>query len=205
MTVLDHPLAYNALAEMRSKVTNTLEFRRATKALTQFVVYEATRSSVTRMMKIETPLCETDVPVLDRSPVIVGVWRAGQIMVDVAVEMFPDASAGYLGMFRNEETFEPEFYYENIGEVANKDVLLVDPMLATGGSAILAIEKLLASGANIETISLLCLIASAEGVSNVHKAHPEVRVVAGALDEKLNDNAYIVPGLGDAGDRINNT
>ena len=126
-------------------------------------------------------------------------------MVDASLKIYPKASVGYLGMFRNEETHQPEFYYEKLPDLAERTVFVVDPMLATGGSLITAIDKVIDAGANPELITIACLIASTKGIENVHNKHPGIAIYAGAIDAELNADAYIVPGLGDAGDRLYNT
>jgi len=207
LTVIDHPLAFEQLAIMRNEASKPEHFRAACKQLTKYVLYESYSNSATTTTTIKTPMIEAEVPVLNEpNPVVVGIWRAGQIMVDAVLDLLPESTVNHLGVFRDEETHQPEFYYKNINEsLTERTVIIVDPMLATGGSAKFAIDTLKEHGAKSENIRLLCLIASAEGIKTIQDHDSKIAITVGAIDEKLNSDAYIVPGLGDAGDRINNT
>lgn len=203
---LTNPIAQTLVSKLRDHTTAPNEFRDTARKLTTYLVYEAAAELPAKSITITTPLTETKQSVLEQdNPVIVGIWRAGQIMVEAALEVYPNASVGYLGMFRNEDTHEPEFYYENLPELTDRPVILVDPMLATGGSLLTAIDKLAEAGANTTQLTVACLIASTPGIHNVHNKYPDTSIYAGAIDAELNDDAYIVPGLGDAGDRLYNT
>lgn len=203
---LTNPLAQTLVAKLRDQTTPPNEFRQTAQQLTEFVIYEASSNLPTTTVAVTTPITETNETVLqEQSPAIVGIWRAGQIMVDASLNVYPKASVGYLGMYRDEETHEPEFYYEKLPELIDRRVFLVDPMLATGGSLLTAIDKLNDAGANPDEITVACLLASTDGISNVHAKYKNVEIYAGAIDSELNEKAYIVPGLGDAGDRLYNT
>ena len=204
--VLDHPLAYEQLILMRDEATQPAEFRAACKKLTEYVFYEALANAALETRTVQTPLTETEAPVMaEPDPVVIGIWRAGQIMVEAATDLLPKCSVKHLGVFRDESTHQPEFYYENLDDsILNRTIFVVDPMLATGGSAKFAMELLLQKGVDPTNINLLCLIASPEGVKTINEFDNRIKMILGAVDEKLNENAYIVPGLGDAGDRINN-
>lgn len=205
VTVLSHPLVDNKLAIMRNKSTSSAEFRQLLREITFFLGYEATRNLPTQLKPVETPITTTEFPMLANSPItIVPILRAGLGMVDGMLSLLPSASVGHIGIQRNEETHKPEEYFCKLPKnIENSFVIVVDPMLATGGSAIDAITRLKEHGCN--HICMLNLVAAPEGIESFRKAHPDVDIYTAAIDEGLNSQAYIVPGLGDAGDRIFNT
>lgn len=201
-TVLDHPLIKHKLSVLRDENTPSFIFRRTVSEITLLECYEATKHLVTREVEVKTPLatCTCDT-IAKQEPVIVPILRAGLGMLDAVLEMIPSAPVAHLGMYRNEETHEPiEYYAKMPGYIHERQVLLIDPMLATGGSLIAALHALRQRG--VKDIVAMVIVASPEGVKAVLDADPDVRLFACALDEVLNDDAYIVPGLGDAGDRI---
>lgn len=201
-TVLDHPLIKHKLSVLRDENTPSFIFRRTVSEITLLECYEATKHLVTREVEVKTPLatCTCDT-IAKQEPVIVPILRAGLGMLDAVLEMIPSAPVAHLGMYRNEETHEPiEYYAKMPGYIHERQVLLIDPMLATGGSLIAALHALRQRG--VKDIVAMVIVASPEGVKTVLDADPDVRLFACALDEALNDDAYIVPGLGDAGDRI---
>ena len=201
-TVLDHPLIKHKLSVLRDEKTPSFIFRRTVSEITLLECYEATKHLVTREVEVKTPLatCTCDT-IAKQEPVIVPILRAGLGMLDAVLEMIPSAPVAHLGMYRNEETHEPiEYYAKMPGYIHERQVLLIDPMLATGGSLIAALHALRQRG--VKDIVAMVIVASPEGVKTVLDADPDVRLFTCALDEALNDDAYIVPGLGDAGDRI---
>lgn len=201
-TVLDHPLIKHKLSVLRDEKTPSFIFRRTVSEITLLECYEATKHLVTREVEVKTPLatCTCDT-IAKQEPVIVPILRAGLGMLDAVLEMIPSAPVAHLGMYRNEETHEPiEYYAKMPGYIHERQVLLIDPMLATGGSLIAALHALRQRG--VKDIVAMVIVASPEGVKTVLDADPDVRLFACALDEALNDDAYIVPGLGDAGNRI---
>lgn len=201
-TVLDHPLIKHKLSVLRDENTPSFIFRRTVSEITLLECYEATKHLVTREVEVKTPLatCTCDT-IAKQEPVIVPILRAGLGMLDAVLEMIPSAPVAHLGMYRNEETHEPiEYYAKMPGYIHERQVLLIDPMLATGGSLIAALHALRQRG--VKDIVAMVIVASPEGVKAVLDADPDVRLFACALDEALNDDAYIVPGLGDVGDRI---
>jgi len=200
--VIDHPLVQHKLSILRERGTSHGEFRRLAREITMLAAYEATADLPLEAVTVRTPLAETSARRLCSPEVaVVGILRAGLVMVEAVLELIPDAAVGHLGMFRDPATHEPVDYYAKLPDrLGERAVLLVDPMLATGGSATHALAQLEAAGAT--DIRLLCIVGCPEGVSVVRAAHPGVPIFLAALDERLDDNAYIVPGLGDAGDRI---
>jgi uracil phosphoribosyltransferase len=200
LTVVDHPLARARLSRMRDERTDNAAFRAALRELTQMLVYEATRDLAIAEDPIKTPVTATTGYRLAAPPLIVPVLRAGLGMADTAHGMLPESQMGFVGLARNEVTFQPEAYMASLPEsLVDRDVFVLDPMLATGGSAIAAVDILKQWGA--EKIKFLGLIAAPEGVAALSAAHPDVPIHLAALDERLNELGYIVPGLGDAGDR----
>ncbi len=200
--ILDHPLVQHKISLLRSKRTGTKEFRDLVGEIATLMCYEATRDLPTEEVEIETPIAIARTRMLSgRKLAFVPILRAGLGMVDGMLTLVPAAKVGHIGLYRNEKTLEPVEYYcklpEDIGE---RDVIVLDPMLATGGSACDAITLIKKRGAR--SIKFLCLIAAPEGVARLQKTHPDVEIYIAAMDEKLNENGYIVPGLGDAGDRI---
>ncbi len=200
--VLEHPLIQHKLAILRNKDTSVKEFRELVGEIAGLMCYEATRKLPTEEVEVETPVGLAKCHVLaGKKLAIVPVLRAGLGMVDNIVDLIPSAKIGHIGLYRDPETHKPVEYYCKLPEdVANRQVFVVDPMLATGGSAVAAIDFLKEHGC--KNIIMMNIIAAPEGVKAVQEAHPDVELYLAALDERLNDHAYIVPGLGDAGDRI---
>ena len=202
VVVMDHPLIQHKIGLIRRKETGTKDFRQTISEIAMLICYEATRDLQLDDVEIETPICKTTVKELKgKKLAVVPILRAGLGMVDGMLQLIPSAKVGHIGLYRDEVTHEPHEYYcklpENIDE---RLVILPDPMLATGGSAIQAVDFIKARGC--KNIKFMCIIAAPEGLSALIKAHPDIDIYVGCLDEKLNENAYIVPGLGDAGDRI---
>jgi len=202
VNILDHPLIQHKLTQIRQKDTSTLQFRQMINEIAGLMVYEITRDLPLEAIEIETPVSKAMSHVIaGKKMVIVPILRAGLGMVDGILQMVPAARVGHIGIVRNEETLEPHEYFAKLPEdVDQRDVFIVDPMLATGGSAIAAIESVKKRGAR--NVKLICLVGAPEGVAAIENAHPDVPIYLAALDEKLNEKGYIVPGLGDAGDRI---
>ncbi len=200
--VLDHPLIQHKLAILRDKETSVKEFRELVGEIAALMCYEATRNLPTQEVEVETPVAVAKVRKLaGKKLAIIPVLRAGLGMVDTMVALIPSAKIGHIGLYRDPETHKPVEYYCKLPEdIESRQVFVVDPMLATGGSAVAAIDFLKARGC--KQIVMMNIIAAPEGVKTVMEAHPDVELYIAALDEKLNDHAYIVPGLGDAGDRI---
>ncbi|MFZ5968878.1 MAG: uracil phosphoribosyltransferase [Bacillota bacterium] len=200
--VMDHPLIQHKLTLIRDKNTGSKEFREVVKELAMLMGYEVTRNLPLEEVEIETPVCKTKAKVIaGRKLGIIPILRAGLGMVDGMLNLIPAAKVGHIGLYRDPETLEPvEYYCKLPADVNERDLIVLDPMLATGGSANAAIQFIKDKGAN--SIRFMCLIASPEGIKAVQDAHPDVEIYVAAVDEKLNDHAYIVPGLGDAGDRL---
>lgn len=205
LVIMDHPLIQHKLGIMRVKTTSTKEFRDLVSEVAMLICYEATRDLKLADIEIETPLVKTTVKeIAGKKLCIVPILRAGLHMADGILNLIPNAKVGHIGLYRNEETLEPvEYFCKLPQDAADREIFVVDPMLATGGSAIAAIQLLKAR--NITKIHFLCLIAAPEGVKKLQEAHPDVDIYIGALDERLNEQGYILPGLGDAGDRIYGT
>ena len=202
VVVMDHPLIQHKIGIMRRTETGSKEFRTLVSEVAMLQCYEATRGLELEEVEIETPICRTTVKELKgKKLAIVPILRAGLGMVDGMLQMIPAAKVGHIGLYRNEETAEPvEYFCKLPADCVNREVFVVDPMLATGGSAVEAIQMLKKRG--ITKIHFICIIAAPEGIQKVTEAHPDVDLYIGALDERLNEKKYIVPGLGDAGDRI---
>lgn len=200
--VFDHPLISDKLSRMRRKETSSMDFRRQLTEISTLMGYEVFRDLKTKMVEVETPICTAEFPMLEDMPItIVPILRAGLGLVEGLQSLLPTARVGHIGMYRDEETKQPvEYYYKMPVGIEKGMVIVVDPMLATGGSAVDAISALKARGCS--NIRLMNLVAAPQGVEAVQKAHPDVDIYVAAVDECLNDDAYIVPGLGDAGDRI---
>ena len=200
--VMDHPLVAHKLTIMRDKNTSVKDFRELVSEIGMLITYEATRDLPLTTKHIETPLCEADMPTLaGKKFAVVPILRAGLGLVDGVLRMVPSARVGHIGMYRDEETLIPHVYFCKMPkDIADRDIIIVDPMLATGGSAIAAIDFLKQHGC--KQIIMMNVIGCPEGVKAVQDAHPDVDIYVAAIDEKLNEHAYIVPGLGDAGDRI---
>ena len=202
VVILDHPLIHHKLAIMRNKNTGTREFRELVNEVAGLMCYEATRDLPTEEVMVETPITTAKCRMLSgKKLAIVPILRAGLGMVDAMVDLIPSAKIGHIGLYRDPETHEPVEYYCKLPEdIGNRQVFVVDPMLATGGSAVAAIDFLKKHGC--KNIIMMNIIGCPEGIKRVTEAHPDVDVYVATCDEKLNDHAYIVPGLGDCGDRI---
>jgi len=200
--VFDHPLIQHKLTHIRQKDTGTKEFRELVDEIATLMAFEATRDLPLEEVEIETPIGKTKSKVISGKKLgVVPILRAGLGMVDGILKLIPAAKVGHIGLYRDPETLKPVEYYVKLpSDVAERDFFVVDPMLATGGSAVEAISALKKRGA--KSITFICLIAAPEGVEALTTAHPDVDIYIAALDEKLNDHGYIVPGLGDAGDRL---
>ena len=200
--IMDHPLIQHKIGFIRRESTGTKDFRQTISEIATLICYEATRDLKLSDVRIKTPICETTVKELKgQKMAIVPILRAGLGMVDGMLTLIPAAKVGHIGLYRDPETLKPvEYYCKLPADCAEREVFVVDPMLATGGSSIAAIQMLKDKGC--KNIHFMCIIAAPEGVEAMTAAHPDVDLYIGALDEKLNDHGYIVPGLGDAGDRI---
>lgn len=200
--ILNHPLVSHKLTILRDKNTGTKEFRELVGELSQILCYEALKDAEVKDVEIETPLCKMQGKKVDENRyAFVPILRAGTGMLDGLISIMPNAKIGHIGLYRNEETLKPvKYYFKTPKDLANRVTIVLDPMLATGGSSIDAISMLKEEGA--KEIKFLCIIAAPEGIKALQEVHPDVEIYAAALDEKLNEKGYIVPGLGDAGDRI---
>ena len=199
--ILSHPLIKHKLSIIRDKNTSTKQFKECLDEIAGLMAYEISKDFDTVVTEIETPICKCNVDVLAKDIIIVPILRAGLGMVDGIRNLIPTAKVGHVGLYRDEETLEPVEYFAKFPkEIASTIVLVVDPMLATGGSAIAAIEMLKKRGCT--NISYVGLVGAPEGVNNLKTAHPDIDIYLASLDEKLNENGYIVPGLGDCGDRL---
>ena len=203
--VMDHPLIQHKIGIMRDKNTTTKEFRALVSEVAMLIYYEASRNLPLADKTIETPLVTTTVKeIAGKKLCVVPILRAGLHMADGILNLTPNAKVGHIGLFRDEETLEPvEYFCKLPSDAAEREIFVVDPMLATGGSAIVAVQKLKDRG--IKRIRFLCLIAAPEGIEKLVAAHPDIDIYIGAKDERLNEHGYILPGLGDAGDRIYGT
>ena len=202
VNVIDHPLIQHKLTLMRQKDTGTKDFRELLEEIAMLMAYEITRDFPLKEIEIETPVAKCKAKVLAGKKVgVVPILRAGLGMLNGVVNMIPAARVGHVGMYRDPKTLKPvEYYCKLPGDVAERTLIVVDPMLATGGSSAAALELLKQKGA--KSMILMCLVAAPEGIRLVNQEHPDVPIYVAAIDEKLNDKGYIVPGLGDAGDRI---
>lgn len=200
--VLNHPLLSHKLAILRDKKTGTKEFRELISEITLFLCFEAMKNAETHEVEIETPIQKTKAEMINEDDYIfVPILRAGTGMIDGIIKMIPNAKIGHIGLYRDEKTVKPvRYYYKMPKGIGEKEIIVIDPMLATGGSGIDAITLLKEDGAT--NIKFLCIIAAPEGIKKMKEAHPDVQIYCAAVDEKLNEASYIVPGLGDAGDRI---
>ncbi len=205
LTIVDHPLVQHKLSSLRSQDTNTESFRSLLREVSQMLAYEATRDLPTELQAITTPITTFDAPVISGKKLcLVSILRAGNGMVDGLLTLLPLARVGHIGLYRDPETLQPvEYYFKVPADIAERQVIVVDPMLATGNSAVAAIARIKQCGC--ASIKLLCLLAAPEGVANMAEHHPDVPIVTASLDSHLNEHGYIVPGLGDAGDRIYGT
>ena len=202
LTVVDHPLVQHKLSIMRDKETSTAGFRRLLKEISLLLAYEVTRGLEMTTTRIETPLEPLDAPTLDgKKLALISILRAGNGLLDGILELIPAARVGFVGLYRDPETLQPVQYYCKLPDALDERIcIVVDPMLATGNSSVAAIDLLKAQGA--KNIRFLCLLAAPEGVARMKEAHPDVPIVTASLDSHLNEHGYIVPGLGDAGDRM---
>jgi uracil phosphoribosyltransferase len=202
LTLVDHPLVQHKLSLMRDARTPSPDFRRLLREISLLLTYEATRGLPLRKVTITTPLTDMKAPMLDGpDPVVVSILRAGNGLLDGVLDVVPTAKVGFVGLYRDEKTLKPVQYYCKLPpEMTGRLAIVVDPMLATGNSSAAAIDLIKAAGAS--EICLICLLAAPEGVASMAAAHPDVRIVTASLDSHLNERGYIVPGLGDAGDRI---
>ena len=202
--VLDHPLIQHKLTMIRQKDCGTKVFREVVNEISMLMAYEVSRDLPLEDVEIETPLVKTTLKTLAGKKVaIIPILRAGLGMVDGILELIPAAKIGHVGMYRDHDTLQPVEYFVKLpSDISERQLFVVDPMLATGGSAVAAIDALLKRGAQPNSIKFCCLVAAPEGVKVLHDAHPEIDIYAAALDERLNENGYILPGLGDAGDRL---
>ena len=202
LVVMDHPLIQHKISLIRDKSTGTKDFRALVEELAMLMAYEVTRDLPLKEVEIETPVAKAKTKVISGKTIgIVPILRAGLGMVDGILSLVPAAKVGHIGLYRDPETLQPvEYYCKLPTDAAERDLIILDPMLATGGSANGAIQLLKERG--ITNIKLVCLISAPEGIEAVQKAHPDVDIFVAAVDEKLNDHGYIVPGLGDAGDRL---
>lgn len=203
--VIDHPLVQHKLSLLRDRHTDVRDFRELAQEISMLMAFEAMRDLTLEPVAIETPVAKVEAQRLSgKKLALVAILRAGLVMVDGILRLVPAARVGHIGLYRNPETLEPVEYYNKLpSDIAERDVFLLDPMLATGGSAAAAITILKALGAT--RVRLLCILGAPEGIAAVHGEHPDVEIILAARDERLNEHGYIVPGLGDAGDRIYGT
>lgn len=202
VTVVNHPLVQHKLTLMREKDTSTASFRQLLREISLLLAYEVTRGLDVTTKRIETPLCEMDAPILEgKKLALISILRAGNGLLDGILELIPAARVGFVGLYRDPETLQPVQYYCKVpAELDNRMTIVVDPMLATGNSSVAAVDLMKEKGA--KNIRFLCLLAAPEGIARMREAHPDVPIVTAAIDSHLNDHGYIVPGLGDAGDRM---
>ena len=202
VVVMDHPLIQHKIGIIRREETGSKDFRTLVSEIAMLMCYEATRDLKLTDVEINTPICKTTVKELKgKKLAVVPILRAGLGMVDGMLNMIPAAKVGHIGLYRDPETLEPvEYYCKLPADSSEREVFVVDPMLATGGSAVDAVNQIKKSGG--KNIKFMCIIAAPEGVKRLHEAHPDIQIYVGSLDRQLNENAYICPGLGDAGDRI---
>ena len=202
---LNHPLIEHKLAILRDKNTSTKEFRELVSEIGMFLCFEAMRDAKLKRVEVETPLQKIKIGKLDENKyAFVPILRAGMGMLDGVIKVVPNAKIGHIGMYRNEETFEPvNYFYKVPKDIDKREVIILDPMLATGGSAVDTIEHL--KGKGVKKIKFLCIIAAPEGIKEVTEKYPDVKIYTAHIDRELNENKYICPGLGDAGDRIYGT
>ncbi|WP_444431445.1 uracil phosphoribosyltransferase [Rhodobacter capsulatus] len=202
VTVVDHPLVQHKLTLMREKDTSTASFRQLLREISLLLAYEVTRGLDLTTKRIETPLCEMDAPILEgKKLALISILRAGNGLLDGILALIPAARVGFVGLYRDPETLQPVQYYCKVpAELEDRMVIVVDPMLATGNSSAAAVQLMKDKGA--KNIRFLCLLAAPEGIARMRAAHPDVPIVTASIDSHLNDHGYIVPGLGDAGDRM---
>jgi uracil phosphoribosyltransferase len=202
LTIVDHPLVQHKLTLMRDRETSTAGFRRLLREISLLLAYEVTRDLPVTTRTVETPLMAMESPVLKgKKLALISILRAGNGLLDGVLELIPAARVGFVGLYRDETTLQPvQYYFKVPGDLDERVTIAVDPMLATGNSSVAAIDLLKQTGAR--DLRFLCLLAAPEGVARMKSAHPDVRVVTAALDKRLNEKGYILPGLGDAGDRM---
>ena len=202
VTVVEHPLVQHKLALMRRRETDTARFRLLLREISLLLGYEVTRDLATEIRSIETPLAETRAPFLTgKKLVLISILRAGNGLLEGLLDLIPSARVGHVGLYRDPETLVAmEYYFKVPDDLGDRPVIVLDPMLATGNSAVAAVTRL--KEAHARDIKMLCLLAAPEGIAAFHAVHPEVAIVTAAVDERLDDHGYIVPGLGDAGDRL---
>ncbi len=202
LTVVDHPLVQHKLTLMRESRTSTAQFRQLLREISLLLAYEVTRGLSMTTRTIETPMCSMEAPQIEgKKLALVSILRAGNGLLDGILELIPAARVGFVGLYRDEETLQPvQYYFKVPTQLEDRTVIVVDPMLATGNSSAAAIDLIKQAGA--KDIRFLCLLAAPEGVERMKAAHPDVPIVTASVDERLNDHGYIVPGLGDAGDRM---
>lgn len=202
LTVVSHPLVQHKLTLMREKDTSTASFRQLLREISLLLAYEVTRELPMTTKKIQTPICEMDAPAIDgKKLALISILRAGNGLLDGILELIPAARVGFVGLYRDHETLQPvQYYYKVPDQLQDRICIVVDPMLATGNSSAAAIKLLKDSGAR--NIRFLCLLAAPEGIRHMNAEHPDVQIVTASVDSHLNENGYIVPGLGDAGDRM---
>ena len=205
LTLVEHPLVSHWITVLRDKTTKPADFRRAMANVTRHLFIRASEDLPATQVTVETPLAKTTGAIIDTEIVLVPILRAGQGMVDPILEAVPNALVGYLGMYRDEQSLDPVSYYFRLPEISDDShIFVIDPMLATGGSSSLALSHV-KEKTNSHNITFLCIISAPEGVKRLNNEHPDVHIYTSALDKRLNDDAFIVPGLGDAGDRQYNT
>ncbi len=202
VTIVNHPLVQHKLSLMRRKDKSTAEFRALLEETALLLGYEAMKDLPTEMREVETPLCTTQTPELfGKKLCFISILRAGEGLLGAMLNLVPSARVGHVGLYRDEETLQPvEYLVKMPKDMAERTVIALDPMLATGNSAIAAIDRIKQAGAR--DVRFVCLLSAPQGVENLRKAHPDVPIITAAIDEKLNENGFIVPGLGDAGDRL---
>jgi len=202
LTIVEHPLVSHKLTLMRDRDTSTKSFRQLLREISLLLAYEVTRSLPMTTMQVDTPICPMEAPTIaGKKLALVSILRAGNGLLDGILELIPNARVGFVGLYRDPETLQPVQYYFKVPDaLQDRLTIVVDPMLASGNSSVAAIDLLKQAGAN--NLRFLCLLAAPEGVARMKEAHPDVPIVTAALDSHLNDHGYIVPGLGDAGDRM---
>ena len=202
LPVVSHPLVQHKLTLMREKDTSTASFRQLLREISLLLAYEVTRELPMTTKKIQTPICEMDAPAIDgKKLALISILRAGNGLLDGILELIPAARVGFVGLYRDHETLQPvQYYYKVPDQLDERICIVVDPMLATGNSSAAAVKLLKDSGAR--NIRFLCLLAAPEGIRHMNEEHPDVQIVTASVDSHLNENGYIVPGLGDAGDRM---
>ena len=200
--VVRHPLVQHKLSLMRRKHTSTSQFRQLLEEISMLLAYEVTRDFPVQLERIETPLMEMDAPVMEgKKLVVISILRAGDGILNGILKVVPSARIGHIGLYRDHETLQAvQYYFKVPQDLEDRDVLIVDPMLATGNSAIAAVSRI--KERNPKSIKFVCLLAAPEGIEAFHNAHPDVQIWCASVDEKLNEKGYILPGLGDAGDRL---